>query len=235
VLEGPASLFARREAIDEYGWRSYGDIDADHENAYYDGPKPVISHYNSQFDTIWCSGRSCSSPAPATGAGGSCPTRSPVTSPTSTSTIYHTDEDRAAYCGGLFWMTDHYLDAATSTHRTYSRANRRPGRPYGGGPGCEHNFTTGLLYYYYLTGDSLAREAVLSLADWVVRRDDGRLTALGLLDAGPTGLASYTADPAAAPVVPQKQRVKALLRSPRRLVRALARRFRPGSAVVNHR
>jgi hypothetical protein len=186
----PASLVARREVIDEYGWRNYGDIYADHEEAYYDGPRPVISHYNNQFDPVF----GAVLPFARAGDRRWRELSDSLARHVSDIDIYHTDEDRAAYRGGLFWMTDHYLDAATSTHRTYSQANRRPGRPYGGGPGCEHNFTTGLLYYHYLTGDPLARESVLSLADWVVRRDDGRLTALGLLDAGPTGLVSYTSD-----------------------------------------
>src|SRR5262249_6816004 len=71
----------------------------------------------------------------------------------------------------------------------------RDGRPYGGGPGCEHNFTTGLATYYFLTGDPVARAAALSLADWVVAMDDGARTVLGLLDDGPTGVASFTLDP----------------------------------------
>jgi hypothetical protein len=109
--------------------------------------------------------------------------------------IYHTTEDRAAYNGGMFWHTDHYRDAATSTHRAYSRANcGRVKRDYGGGPSDEHNYATGLLHYYYLTGNPRTREAVLSLADWVVAMDDGRKTVLGLVDDGPTGLASSTAD-----------------------------------------
>src|SRR5262249_811451 len=109
--------------------------------------------------------------------------------------IYHTKEDRAAYSGGMFWHTDHYKDAATCTHRAYSRANKKPGQPYGGGPSNEHNYTTGLLHYYYLTGDPEARDAVLSLADWVEHMDDGRLTPFGLVDEGPTGLASQTREP----------------------------------------
>ena len=98
----------------------------------------------------------------------------------------------AAFNGGLFWHTDHYVDACSSTHRTYSRHNQKPGQSYGGGPSCEHNYTTGLLYYHFLTGSPEARESVLSLADWVIRMDDGRNTIFGLLDNGPTGAASAT-------------------------------------------
>jgi hypothetical protein len=56
-------------------------------------------------------------------------------------------------------------------------------------------YTTGLLRYYYLTGDEDARAAVLGLADWVLRMDDGRLNILGLVDDGPTGLATQTVMP----------------------------------------
>ena len=104
--------------------------------------------------------------------------------------------DQAAYNGGLFWHTDHYRDAATSTHRCYSRANRgSAGRNYGGGPCNEHNYTTGLLHYYYLTGNPQARDTVLCLADWVIAMDDGRRTVLGLIDRGATGSASSTTEP----------------------------------------
>ena len=64
---------------------------------------------------------------------------------------------------------------------------------YGGGPSNEHNYTTGLLHYYYLTGDPLAREAVLGLANWVINMDDGSHHLLGRFDRRPTGLCSSTA------------------------------------------
>ena len=35
--------------------------------------------------------------------------------------VYHTDEDKSAYNHGLFWHTVHYVDAGTSTHRSYPR------------------------------------------------------------------------------------------------------------------
>jgi hypothetical protein len=108
--------------------------------------------------------------------------------------IYHTNEDRPAYNHGLFWHTDHYVDAATATHRTYSKVTieARHTASYGGGPSNEHNYTTGLLHYYYLTGDPLAREAVLGLANWVISMDDGSLSLLGRFDQRPTGLSSST-------------------------------------------
>jgi hypothetical protein len=65
----------------------------------------------------------------------------------------------------------------------------------GGGPGNEHNYTSGLLLYYYLTGDERAREAVIALVDWVVNMDDGRLHWLAIVSKDPTGLASSTREP----------------------------------------
>ena len=71
------------------------------------------------------------------------------------------------------------LDASTATHRSYASANRpSPISSYGGGPGAEHNYTSGLLLYHYLTGDRRAREAVIQLSDWVIAMDDGAQTVL---------------------------------------------------------
>jgi hypothetical protein len=191
AVEGDKSFVAGREVIDEYGWRNFGEIYADHESAYYDGPKPVISHYNNQYDVVhgailqYC----------RTGDPRWWQIAEPLARHVADIDIYHTTEDKAAYNGGLFWFTDHYNDAATSSHRTYSKANRQPGRPYGGGPGSSHNFATGLAEHYYMTGDSNSREAALSLADWVIAMDDGARTIFGWIDDGPTGLASCTFDP----------------------------------------
>jgi hypothetical protein len=71
----------------------------------------------------------------------------------------------------------------------------RVGRAYGGGPSNEHNYTSGLLLYHYLTGCPMARETVVSLAEWVLAMDDGTRTPWGVIDPGPTGLASSTRSP----------------------------------------
>jgi hypothetical protein len=190
ALDGDGSFFAGREFIDEYGWRHYGDVYADHEAAYYKGPPPVVSHYNNQYDVIYGTilqhFRS--------GDPRWVELFAPLARHVIDIDIYHTDQDRAAYNGGLFWHSDHYRDAATSSHRAYSRANQQPGRPYGGGPCNEHNWTTGLLHYHYCNGDPAAREAVLGLAEWVIALDDGGRTVFGLVDNGPTGLASRTTE-----------------------------------------
>ena len=179
-------LLENRERVDEYSWRNYGDVFADHEQTYYEGTKPLVSHYNNQFDMVYGfllqylrTGQSCWFEQADVLA------RHVIDID-----IYRTTADRAAYNGGLFWFTDHYLHAGTSTHRTYTAENCRPGQPYGGGPGAEHNFTSGLLLYYCLTGNSNARDTVIGLADWVINMDDGRQNILGILDDGPTGLAS---------------------------------------------
>ena len=188
---GEFSLPARREKIREYGWRDYGEIPADHEQLHFPGPGVVVSHYNNQFDMILGGLLQL--------AATSDPRWHELSAPLARHVmdidIYHTDEDRAVFNGGMFWHTDHYVDAATSTHRTYSRRNRKPGESYGGGPSCEHNYPTGLLHYYFLTGDPEARDSVVSLAEWVIHMDDGRQTIWGLLDDGPTGRASATVYP----------------------------------------
>ncbi|MFN8708245.1 MAG: hypothetical protein ACK50J_16330, partial [Planctomyces sp.] len=188
ATSGDFTFDARRDRIDEYGWRHFGDVHADHEQTHFAGSETVISHYNNQFDMILGG-------IQLFALTGDCRWRDlfdPLARHVMDIDVYHTEQDRPAFNGGLFWHTDHYVDARTSTHRTYSAQNAKPGQSYGGGPSCEHNYTTGLLYYYFLTGNPESRETVLSLADWVIAMDDGSRTVFGLLDDGPTGNASST-------------------------------------------
>src|SRR5262249_19228160 len=53
AIKGPHSFFARREIIDEYGWRHFGDLYADHEAVRHTGQAPLVSHYNNQYDVIY--------------------------------------------------------------------------------------------------------------------------------------------------------------------------------------
>ncbi len=194
-VEGPKSFFAKREVIDEYGWRNFGDLYADHENLFYEGKKtkPVISHYNNQYDPVygfllqfarfsdwrwWQLARD-------------------LATHVIDIDIYHTDGDKSAYNRGLFWHTDHYSDAATSTHRCYSRytMEEKGLTDYGGGPANEHLYSTGLLYYYLFTGDSNSRDTVIDFAEYVINIDDGSKTPFKFLCTSDTGLASQTGTP----------------------------------------
>src|SRR5262249_24458101 len=149
------------------------------EATYYTGPLPVISHYNNQYDVL----HGLLLQYLRTGDPRWFALADPLARHVMDIDIYQTEEDKAAYNGGLFWFTDHYKDAATCTHRTYSRHNAPAKiRAYGGGPSSNHNFATGFVYYYFLTGDPNARAAVLSLADWVLNMDDGSQNVFGLVD-----------------------------------------------------
>lgn len=187
AIEGPNSFFGKRERIDEYGWRHFGELYADHEAVGHVSPEPLISHYNNQYDFIY------GGLVQFLRGGDSrwFELAGDAARHTIDIDIYHTTEDRAAFNGGLFWHTDHYKDAATCTHRTYSRCNAGA-TAYGGGPSNEHNYTSGLLLYHYLSGDMEARSAVLELAEWVMRMDDGSLTLFSLVSSRPTGAASKT-------------------------------------------
>jgi hypothetical protein len=186
AIEGDDSFVAKRERIDEYGWRHFGDLYADHEGAYYTGTQPVVSHYNNQYDAIH---------GAIVQFLRSADTRwfqlaDELACHVVDIDIYHTDLDKSAYSHGLFWHTDHYADARTATHRSFSKR----ARAIGGGPCAEHCYTTGLLYHYLLTGNTASRQAVLELAGWIIRSDDGRQTVLRWLDRGETGSASATQD-----------------------------------------
>ena len=184
---GNCSFAARRDRIDEYGWRNYGDVPADHEQPHYAGNNTIISHYNNQFDLIFGGILNLV----LSGDAKWFDLFDSLARHMMDIDLYHTSEDRSCFNGGLFWHTDHYVDAMTATHRTYSRHNADDDN-YGGGPCSEHNYTTGLLFYHFLTGSPEARASVISLADWVINMDDGSKTIWGLLDSGDTGLASAT-------------------------------------------
>lgn len=187
---GPKGLLVGREEIDEYGWRHFGDVYASHEKAFYQGALPFVSHYNNQFDLlrglILCRLLSNDSRWDQL--------IHPLARHVMDIDIYHTSRDRSTFNGAMFWMTDHYLTAATATHRAFSRKNaKRPG--YGGGPSNEQNYTSGLTLYYLLWGEDDARDAVISLANWVISMEDGRQTPFFVADDGPTGLATATSSP----------------------------------------
>jgi len=190
IVDGPHAFAAKREIADEYGWRNFGDLYADHEAVRHTGPEPFVSHYNNQYDFVY---GACVHFL----ATGDVRWRQLLDAAAAHSIdidIYHTDGDKPAFNHGLFWHTDHYTRAATCTHRTYSRRNGRRG--YGGGPSNEHNYTSGYLQYFYLTGDPDAAAAVRELADWVLALDDGAQTVLGAIDSGPSGAATRTVEAA---------------------------------------
>jgi hypothetical protein len=180
-LDGPSNFFAKREVIDEYGWRNFGDIFADHETLYQAaGEPPLISHYNNQYDAIYGFARQFA----LTGDRRWHELMDDLAAHVRDIDIYHTDEDRSEYNHGLFWHTDHYLPAHTSTHRTFSKHNDTSSTPgqTGGGPAEQHCYTTGLMYHYFLTGCSASRHAVLDLANWIVNQREGDRSFLGQLE-----------------------------------------------------
>ena len=193
AIAGDTSFRQQRETVDEFGWRHFGEIYADHE-AVNAGPpegghhiEPMVSHYNNQYDAI------------AGFATRFCQTGDPrwwtamdeLAGHVADIDLYHTTRDRAAYNGGYFWHTQHYAAAGTATHRAYSRRSGTSG----GGPSAEHNYTTGLLLHHFLTGSESSRAAVIQLADWVMDMDDGRKSRFRWIDRRDTGLASGTRSP----------------------------------------
>jgi hypothetical protein len=165
-LDGDNGFISKREAIDEYGWRNFGDLWADHETEGYDGKLLFVSHYNNQYDPLFGFLRQYL----RSGEHQWLDLAGDLARHTVDIDIYHTDEDRPEYNHGLFWHTDHYLQAETSSHRSYSRhqpKNAYEGHARGGGPGGQHCYTTGLLYHYLLTGERTSRDALYGLKDWI--------------------------------------------------------------------
>ncbi|BFT29630.1 hypothetical protein D210916BOD24_08060 [Alteromonas sp. D210916BOD_24] len=183
-IDGAHSFFNKRRDIDEFGWRHFGELYADHESALRDNQSddksPFVSHYNNQYDPIygmllqWL----------ISGDQRWFELADDLAKHVADIDVYHTQLDKPEYSGGLFWHTDHYVQAYTATHRTYSK--RQPCHVYddhagGGGPGGQHCYTNGLTLHYLLTGYTPSKNAVSSLVNWIERYYEGDGTLLGAL------------------------------------------------------
>jgi hypothetical protein len=163
AIEGPHSFKNKNERADEYGWRNFGDIHADHETAFQEDGDDFPSHYNNQYDLIlgsilhyWRSGDRRWREVYINLANHVCDID-----------IYHTKEDRFEFNGGLFWHTNHYKKAYTATHRCFSSKHKKDGDgSYGGGISLNQLFTTGLIYAYYMTGNRFYKEGVEVLLEF---------------------------------------------------------------------
>lgn len=175
-IEGEKNFFEKRETIDEFGWRNFGEIYADHEGLEYKGNDELISHYNNQYDPIYGFIKQYL----ISGDRRWHELLSTLAQHVTDIDIYHTSRDRDEYNGGLFWHTHHYLNAFTCTHRTFSSKHAEDFiyGEIGGGPGDEHCYTTGLSYYYFLTGDETYKDAALQLAHWLTRLLEGSGTVI---------------------------------------------------------
>src|SRR5262249_420256 len=173
---------SKREAVDEYGWRHFGDLYADHEAVHYSGPPPVISHYNNQYDAIY----GAFVQFMRSGDDRWFVMMDQLASHVVDIDIYHTADARPDSRGRLLWPTNPYTRPFPAPHRSFSR---RAGHP-GGGPSAGHCYTTGLMHHYFLTGEMASREAVLGLARWITAMEDGASSRLRWLGPGPTGCAS---------------------------------------------
>lgn len=184
AVDGGDTFEHKRERVDEYGWRHFGDVYGDHEAIRKTGPQALVSHYNNQYDPVagflyqflrsgdtrwWTMARELAAHVVDID-------------------VYHTVKDKWAYNHGLFWHTFHYGEADTSTHRTYPKACSK--ETHGGGPSPDHNYTTGLMHCYFLTGNPVFRQTVIDLAQFVIDADDGNKTVFRFLSRANTGFAT---------------------------------------------
>lgn len=178
-VSGENSFFHKREKIDEYGWRHFGELYADHEALTQPKDQLFISHYNNQYDTLLGTTiQLLSSPSSRWSD-----VALPLACHIKDIDIYNTTDDKPEYNGGLFWHTDHYLPAATCTHRTYSKVHTAvyDGHQGGGGPGGQHCYTTGLTMHALLFNDQRAEQKVIQLTEWVRHFYNGNNSILGRL------------------------------------------------------
>lgn len=186
AIEGADTFAAKIERIDEYGWRNFGDLHADHEAIFHRGTDSVVSHYNNQYDAVYGFGLQFMRSADPRWF----QLMDRLARHYIDIDIYHTDGDKAAYNHGHFWHTLHYTDAGTSTHRAFPPTEG----VQGGGPAGGHLYTSGLLLYHFLTGHTPARDTVVASGGYAIAADDGSKTVFRFLDRGHTGVVSSSGD-----------------------------------------
>ncbi len=170
-IEGEFNFFNKREQIDVFGWRNFGELYADHEiPEKFDG-QYFVSHYNNQYDPIFGFTLQYLRSKDVKWK----QLVSPLSRHVQDIDVYDTEYDKGEYNGGLMWHTDHYLPAETCTHRSNSKHHSYAydGFLGGGGPGGQHCYTTGLLWQYLFFADDMAKRKVLQLTDWVRRFYNG--------------------------------------------------------------
>ena len=188
AIEGDDTFEHKRETVDEYSWRHFGELYADHEAVFHKGPEPLVSHYNNQYDPI-------AGFAMQFLRSGDWRWRllmHELALHVRDIDVYHTYGDKSAYNHGLFWHTWHYVDAGTSNHRAHPARTKNVS---GGGPSGGQNYATGLMLHHFLTGDQISRETAIELAQWTIDMDDGRKTIFRWLASGYTGHATASGSP----------------------------------------
>lgn len=173
-LDGKRNFYWKREKADEYGWRNFGELWADHETLEHGNDDTLVSHYNNQYDPIY----GFASQYLLTGDYRWFELMDDLAEHVIDIDIYHTNDDKPEYNNGLFWHTDHYLDGRHCTHRTFSKTHMEIDHveQSGGGPGSQHCYTTGLMMHYFLTGYIRSKKTVLSLNKWAFYSNEGSQT-----------------------------------------------------------
>lgn len=207
AIEGSDTFFSKREVIDEYGWRNFGDVYADHEAVFHKGNTPLISHLNNQYDCAL----GFAIQYLRTGDKRWYEQLIDLANHAWDIDTYHTSGDKPSYNRGLFWHTYHYADASTGTHRGYPKsllyeevmadgadldslgatgAKLKKVYGKGGGPAASHTYSTGWMAAYYLTGDERYRKAAINSAEYVMGLEDGSTNRFRWLSGRPTGFAT---------------------------------------------
>jgi len=180
AVRGQTNLYTHREAIDEYGWRNFGDTWAANEHDKTGSPFDglgVISHYNNEYDLgygMLKEALRCATAEPALAKAWWDLALEALWHEADID-IYHTKADpRDIYNGGKFTHTAHGVEAGRSTHRGSPRDELWGllDWPWGRGscPESGHFRTQGQVYAYLLTGDRHLLDSAWDLTELVAMK-----------------------------------------------------------------
>ncbi|PCJ59060.1 MAG: hypothetical protein COA79_11925 [Planctomycetota bacterium] len=170
VFEDPAfDLWKLREKWADFGWRNFGDFNAD-----YEGGGDILSHHNNEYDfslgllmqAMRRQGVNQKSADQFLEAGLYAAIHQADID------TYHTKEDpHGGYCynGGKFTHTEHLIEPGRGGHRQSDSALFYGDLMWpwgiGGGPESGHYDNAGIMLAYYLTGRPMLEETALEIAD----------------------------------------------------------------------
>ena len=186
VLNPKKNFTTDRETIDEYGWRSFGDVWAANERDQTGGPRQgelMVSHFNLEYDEGWgiiLHAARTAEVKPELSRDWWRFGREAALHEADIDIHHSTLEagENGAWAGGKQTHTEHGVEAERSAHTGRVAPHvfgtlKWPWGP-GGGPESGHWNSRGMMFAYYLTGNRRFLDAAMDITRataWKIEND----------------------------------------------------------------